>query len=171
MIPSVQVIAVPDMTALHEATAMVKASAASVAVVQKEADVALLRERLAQALSRAVVRDVPLSLDPVTAEPEAGLAWLPRAVKMLDAASAVTAMFVCVEVPTGLKGAALREADAAVAALRGLPAFEAGRVKLAQGPLWRAVASLEPCDRPSEAPPPADALPDAGAPKVDRPAR
>jgi uncharacterized hydrophobic protein (TIGR00271 family) len=223
VIPSVQVIAVPDMTALHEATAMVKASAASVAVVQKEADVALLRERLAQALSRAwpaeagpllrwrvefpegapiiveaihagaplgaagaallgkelsrdlntpaVVRDVPLSLEPVTAEPEAGLAWLPRAVKMLDAASALTAMFVCVEVPTGLKGAALREADAAVAALRGLPAFEAGRMRLAQGPLWRAVASIEPCDRPSEAPPPADALPDAGASKVNRPAR
>jgi uncharacterized hydrophobic protein (TIGR00271 family) len=214
--PSVQVIAVPDMAALHEATAIVKASAAPVAVAQEEVDVSRLRERLAQALSRAwpkeagallrwrvdfpdgdlilielihagaplgaagaallgrelsrdlktptAVRDVPLSLDPITAEPEAGLAWLPRAVRALDAVSAVETLHACVEVPAGMKGAALNEANAAAAVLRGLPASQAGRVRFTEGALWRALVSIEPCDRSSDAPPRGDALSDAGAP-------
>ncbi|MCC6551626.1 MAG: DUF389 domain-containing protein [Polyangiaceae bacterium] len=122
-------------------------------------------ELLGRSLSRELgadvaVRDLAISPEPIAAAPEEGLTWLPRAERALAWLTEVEGLHGCVEVPPSPRKKPSKEIEAVTSALRSLPAFRAGRMRLHEGRQWRAVVSPAPCAPEGGAP--ADA--GAGAP-------
>ena len=202
IIPKVDVIAVPDASALQEVAASVKATSAPVEVVHKEADIVSVRQRLnasitgtwprpagplvaswiqfpadkplllevvhigpelgtagGELLGRALspdlgvevsVRDLAISPEPLVAEAEAGLAWLPSAERALGWLTEVDGLYGCVEAPSTPKKKPNREIEIVTAALYALPAFRTDRLQIREGARWRAVVSTGRC-APNEA--------------------
>jgi uncharacterized hydrophobic protein (TIGR00271 family) len=121
-------------------------------------------------LGRAIARDAEIDLvtseiafppEPVTAEPDAALAWLPRALRLAERVGDWPAARACVEAPAGLRGPAQRDAEAVENALRETTAWAAARLEIAQGRRWSIAARVGPCDDGDATQPPPR---DAGAP-------
>ncbi|UQA58547.1 DUF389 domain-containing protein [Polyangium aurulentum] len=211
VVPTVDVIAVPDATALEAVAMALDAKEVAVAAPAPGLDVGRVRDDLSGAIARAwptpagpllrwrivfpesgpltlelvhagsalgeagtmllgqaiakdigaevAVRDVPISLEPIVAEPGAGLTWLSAALRALQPVDDLEPLWGCVEVPKPPKGGPSKDTEAITAALRATPAFREGRMHLGEGPRWRAVVATSPCSRPAEP------LPDGGAPK------
>jgi uncharacterized hydrophobic protein (TIGR00271 family) len=141
-----------------------------------EAGAALLGKELSRDLEAAVsVRAVAVPPEPIHAAPDAGLAWFPGALRALEAVSAVDALNGCVKVPVVPAGPLLKEVGVITAALRASPAFQSGRLHIADGERWSAVVSTAPCEAPNtpvlDAGAPDASAPEAGAVRLNRPGR
>jgi uncharacterized hydrophobic protein (TIGR00271 family) len=197
VVPKVDVVAVPDASALQEVEASVKANPVAVAVAPREATLGSVRQKitasiegvwpqpsgplltfrlrfppekpllvevvhvgpelgaagtdlLGKALSGELevdvsVRDLAISPEPVVAEAEGGLAWLPKAESALAWLTEVDGLYGCVEVPTAPRKKPSREIEAVTAALYALPAFHTDRLQIREGAGWRAVVSTSSC--------------------------
>jgi uncharacterized hydrophobic protein (TIGR00271 family) len=130
-----------------------------------EAGAALLGKELSRELEATVsVRSVAVPPGPMEAAPEAGIAWLPGAIRALEAVSAAEVLSGCVEVPVVPVGSPLfKEVTAITAALRASPTFQSSRIHIADGKRWSAVVSTAPCEDPNAASVDAGAPTDAGA--------
>jgi hypothetical protein len=109
-----------------------------------------------------VVRDLVISDAPVVGEPEGGVVWLSAAFRAIELLDRAEGLQCCAGVPVASKGKPIKDADAVAAALRGTPAFRAGRLHVVDAARWSVRVSTEPC---AEAKP---SLVDAGAPDADR---
>jgi uncharacterized hydrophobic protein (TIGR00271 family) len=121
------------------------------------AGAAMLGKELARRLDAPVsVRDAAVSPEPVVAEPAAGMAWLPDALRVLHSIHWAEALRACVEAPASARARPIKDAASVLAVLRATPTAEDGRLYIMEGARWSVVASIEPCGGASGA--------DAGAP-------
>ena len=138
---------------------------------------------LGRAMSRElgadiVIRDVAVSPAPITAAPEEGIGWLPKAQRALDRLEEAEGLHACVEVPAAVeeakgsgKGAAreqakareqpaareqakgaAREIAAVTAAIRASQAERPDRVVIREGARWEVTLSTAACAKAEEAP-------------------
>lgn len=130
---------------------------------------------LAQELSREAgvkldVRDVPFPAEPLAADADAGLSWLPPVLALAGRLDAAPGLRLCVEAPAAApRSKANKEAEIVRALLRASPAFRDGRVALRDGPGWSAAVTAAACFEAPSASRDGGAPDDAGA--QDAPAR
>jgi hypothetical protein len=106
----------------------------------------LLGRALSQEIGAEVtVRDLAISPEPIIAEPDGGLEWLPNAERALAWLDEVDGLHGCVEVPSMPEGKPSKELEAVAATLRSLPAFQKNLLRIQEGVRWRAIVSTSPC--------------------------